>query len=327
MTTRPGKVVAVTGASGYIGSKLLQHLEAEPGLRKLVAFDTRPLTAPIHNIAVYRKDVSSSIGDDLNNQNVNTLVHLAFNNDPASNRREAATIVEENVDTLRSVLESCLRSQVEHLVYLSTHTVYGAHQDNPVPITETTPLRPPTDLLYTYSKYRCEMVLQEFPQVQTNLKITVLRPCGVVGPKHNDRATDVFFRPWLLGVGDNNPPLQFIYEDELARVMTLLIMNGVPGVFNIAGSGVVYYRELARAIERRLVNLPSFMAYPAARWAWDLGLPPTAAAAGLDMIRWPILLSTAKLHQSTGYQFWHTSMEALSAFANSQSLPGDEDQL
>ena len=128
-------------------------------------------------------------------------------------------------------------------------------------------------------------------------------------------------------MGDNNPPLQFIYEDELARVMTLLIMNGVPGVFNIAGSGVVYYRELARAIERRLVNLPSFMAYPAARWAWDLGLPPTAAAAGLDMIRWPILLSTAKLHQSTGYQFWHTSMEALSAFANSQSLPGDEDQL
>ena len=327
MTTRPGKVVAVTGASGYIGSKLLQHLEAEPDVRRLVAFDSRPLTAPIHNIAAYRKDVSSPIGDDLDHQNVTTLVHLAFNSSPASNRREAAAILEENVDTLRSVLESCLRSQVEHLVYVSSHTVYGAHQDNPVPISEATPLRPPQDLPYTYSKYRCEMVLQEFSQVQPNFKITVLRPCGVLGPRHNDRTASVFFRPWLLGVSDNNPPLQFLYEDELARVMTLLITNGIPGVFNIAGSGVVYYRELARTIERRLVNLPSFLAYPAARLAWDLGLQPGAAAAGLDLIRWPILLSTAKLHQATGYRFWHTSMEALAAFANSQSLPGDQDRL
>ena len=327
MTTRPGKVVAVTGASGYIGTKLLQYLEAQPDLGKLVGFDSRPLAGPIHNIAAFRKDVSSPIHDDLYQQNVTTLVHLAFNSREGSNRREVAAIRQENVDTLRSVLESCLRSQVEHLVYLSCHTVYGAHQDNPAPITEDAPLRPPHDLPYTYNKYQCELVLQEFRQAQSSLKVTVLRPCVVLGPQPNERFASFFFRPWLMGVSDSNPPLQFLYEDDLARVMTLIIRGGIPGVFNIAGSGVVFYREVAQAIERRLISLPSFLAYPLAHLLRGMGLHRDGAAAGIDLIRWPILLSTSKLHQATGYRFRHTSMEALTAFANTQYRHGNADQL
>ena len=82
------KVVAVTGASGYIGTKLLERLEREPGLLKVVAFDIKPLRVPVHNIAFYRKDVSEPIDDELNDQDATSLVHLAFYQDRVSIRRE-----------------------------------------------------------------------------------------------------------------------------------------------------------------------------------------------------------------------------------------------
>ena len=323
MTPPEGKVVAVTGASGYIGSRLLQRLEIEPGLRKTVAFDTRPLAAPIHNIAAYRRNLSEPIHQDLSDQNVNTLVHLAFNSRRGTNRREVTAIREENLGILRNVLESCLRSHVEHLVYLSSHTVYGAHQDNPVPITEDTPLRPAVDFPYGYDKYQSELLLEEFGQAQPDFKITILRPSVVLGPAASSTVTNAFFKPWLLGVLDYNPPLQFVYDEDLARVLAIVIMRGLPGVFNVAGSGVVYYRELAKAIDSKLIRLPPFLAYPATQLAWDLGLQKHATAGGLDLIRWPILLSTAKLHQATSYRFWHTSMEAVTAFANANYLYKD----
>ena len=140
-----GRVVAVTGASGYIGTKLLQRLEQEPSIRKLVAFDVAPLPLPVHNIAVYRKNVSEPIEDELNDQSATTLVHLAFNARRGANRREVSEIHEENLQTLRSVMASCVSSRVTHLIYLSSHLVYGAHIDNPVPIPDDAEMRPSHD--------------------------------------------------------------------------------------------------------------------------------------------------------------------------------------
>ena len=119
---------------------------------------------------------------------------------------------------------------------------------------------------------------------------------------------------------DYNPPLQFVYDADLARVLALVIRQEIPGVFNVAGDGVVYYRELAKMIKSKLINLPPFMAYPLAQMSWDFHVQRDATAGALDLIRWPMLMSTGKLHQATGYRFWHTSLEALTAFANSNYL-------
>jgi len=56
------KIVAVTGASGYIGSRLLRQLEEE-NLERLVAIDINPPPLPIHNVAVYRRDVGLTCED------------------------------------------------------------------------------------------------------------------------------------------------------------------------------------------------------------------------------------------------------------------------
>ena len=311
------KVIAITGAAGYIGSRLLQKLEENGEQRKLVAFDTSPLAFPIHNVAAYRQDVTEPIDDTLHGHRVTTLIHLAFNARRGRNRREVAAIRQSNLDVLKSVLDSCVRAQVRHFVFLSSHTVYGAHRDNPIPMADNAPLRPLADFPYGYDKFISEELIREFAQQHQDLMVTILRCCIVLGPNGQNSISSGLFRRVLLGVLDYNPPLQFLYEDDLARVLAIIVGREVPGVFNVAGDGVVFYRELAAIIESRLLSLPALLAYPVAQLAWNLGIQRDSTASGLDLVRYPIVLDTSKLRRAIGYRFWHTSLETLTSFTNS----------
>ena len=321
--TQPTEVVAVTGASGYIGALLLQKLEEQGDLRKLVAIDLKPPPFPIHNIAVYREDVTEPIDELLESHRVTTLVHLAFITERGINRREVISNREANLNALQSVLNSCLRARIKHFVFLSSHTVYGANPDNPIPFSEGAPLRSSPEFPYGYDKFLSEQMINEFAAEHPEIKVTVLRPCVVLGPNADNKITRAFFRPWLLAVQDCNPPLQFLYEDDLARVLTIIIQQGIAGVFNVAGEGVVFYREVAEIIKSKLIELPAFLGYPLIRLTWRLHLQRSSTTAALDLVRYPIVLSTSKLRHTTGYRFWHTSGDALESFTNSCLLYRD----
>ena len=318
--TQQHKVVAVTGGSGYVGANLLRHLEENGNLDKLVAIDNRPLPFPVHNIVAYRQDVTESIANALADNNVSTVVHLAFDNRRGRNRREVNEIREANLNGLRSVLESCARARVQHVIYLSSQTVYGARPGNPVPLTVRSPLRATADYPYGHDKLLAEQVIQEFSEHHGDTKITVLRSCQVLGPNAGSEITQTFFKGWLLEVENYNPPLQFVYEDDLFRVLTIFIERGIPGTFNVAGDGVVFYREMAGIVNSRLISLPAFLAYPFVQMAWNLHLQRYSTASALNLIRYPMVMSTGTLRQATGYQFWHTSLETLTAYANSNLL-------
>ena len=317
------KTVAVTGASGYVGTKLLERLEQEAAFKKLVAFDVKPLPLPIHNTAFYRKSVSEPIEEELNDHDVTTLVHLAFNARRGSNRREVAQIHDENLETLRSVMASCVIARVAHLIYISSHTVYGAHSDNPIPIFENAPMRDSLNFSYARDKHQSEIALDEFAQAQKDVKVTVLRSCPVLGQSVENIESQNLFRPWLFGIMNYNPPLQFIYDDDLARVISIIVQREIQGTFNVAGNGIVHYREMAKIIESKVVTLPAFVVYPLDRLFRGIRLQKDVTHAELDQVRWPVLMSTSKLHQATGYRFWHTALEALTAFANSSYLYND----
>ena len=308
------RVVAVTGASGYIGTRLLRILENDGGLGKIVAIDTRPPVAPVHNMAAYRMNVADTIGDVLSSHKVSTLVHLAFVARRGRNRRETAEVREANLNILNQVLDDCLKSSVDHVIYLSSHTVYGARADNPIPLTVNAPVRPSSGFSYGYDKYLAEQRLGEFARRHEDVAVTVLRTCVVLGPTGGDHLASGMFRRLLLGVANANPPMQFVYEDDLARVMAIFIKRRLPGLFNVAGDGVVFYNEVAQVMEGTVIRLPSFLAYPVAQLTWNLGAQRDAPAAGLDFVRYPIVMSTTGLHHATGYRFRHTSLDAVTSF-------------
>jgi UDP-glucose 4-epimerase len=310
------KVVAITGASGYIGSRLLQQLERE-NLEKLVAFDIKPPTLPVHNIAVYRQDVSRPIDNALRQNRVTTLVHLAFIWHRGYNRRTVRNTRENNLRALHTVLDSCSRAGVQHIIYLSSHTVYGTHRDNSMPVTERTPLSPMQDLPFSYDIFLSDQVMESFAERHPEITVTILRSSTVLGPTADKNISRIFAIPQPIGVCGCNPPFQFLHEDDLARIITGIIQRAVSGVFNVAGDGVAFYREIAEAVPGKLRCWPAFLAYPMLKLTWSLGLQRTKTTAELDLLRYPMLLNTGKLTQATDYRLKYTSLEALTAFVNS----------
>ncbi|HEU0022104.1 MAG TPA: NAD-dependent epimerase/dehydratase family protein [Dehalococcoidia bacterium] len=309
------RIVAVTGASGYIGSRLLRQLEEE-NLERLVAFDTRPPPLPIHNVAVYRRDVGLNFEDALRQSRVTTLVHLAFVRNRGRNRREVRETRDTNRRILHVVLDSCARAGVKHVVYLSSHTVYGARRDNAVPLTENSPLRPVPDLSFGYDKFLSDQILESYAERHPETKVTLLRCCSVLGPSASKDISRIFAFPGPVGICGYNPPFQFLHEDDLARILTLVIQRGIAGVYNLAGDGVAFYHEIIDALPRRYLCLPGFLAYPLVGLTWEMGLQSRRNTAELDLLRFPLLLSTSKLREATGYRINYTSLEALTSFVN-----------
>ena len=310
----PPPAVAITGSSGYIGSRLLQELESDETLQKSVAIDNRPLPMPYHNVAAKRLDVTQPLDDTFREQRVNTVVHLAYILKPGRNKRDVQRIRQTNLKAVRNVLKASKTNKVRNLIYLSSHTVYGANKDNPVPLTEEAPVRPSTKFQYSYDKSLCEQEVQQFAKENTNVNVTVLRSCVVMGPGADNFVTRAFFKPLLLGVMGYNPPLQFLHEDDLAKLLHQLIIEPCPGTFNVAGEGVIHYKRMAQLSRRKLIFLPAVMAYFAANMTWNLGIQEDSPAAGLDFVRYPLIVSTGKLKKETGFQFFYTSEDALMSY-------------
>jgi UDP-glucose 4-epimerase len=115
----------------------------------------------------------------------------------------------------------------------------------------------------------------------------------------------------------NDPPWQFVHEEDMARLLGLLVMEPQQGIYNVAGNGVVAYSQIARIARRRLVRLPSVLAYAATQLAWNMGIQKESPARGLDFVRYPVVLTTGKLKKETGFRFNYSSEEVLTSYIDS----------
>ena len=321
MTTRTSaSVVAVTGASGFIGFRFLQELEAMDTLDKLVAIDRKPLPKPLHNVRAHRLDVSRPLAQVFQRDSVDTVVHLAFNLQEGRNPSEAEAIQKDNLLGLENLLRECRRARVKGVIYLSSHTVYGAHVDNPIPITEEREPRPLLRFQYGQTKFLSEKLLLSFAEENPRIAVTILRCCMVMGPEGSSRVTQGFDKPLLLKIAGADPPLQFIHSVDLARILAILSINPRPGIFNVAGKGVLRYSEMAKIMGKRLITLPSSFAFPLVDATWNFGVQKEASSDGLNFVRHPVIIATGKLKRATGYKFRYTAREVVTAFAASNLL-------
>lgn len=177
--------IALTGATGFLGSHLLTDLLSD-GSVGVHVFSRKPrpdwASSPLLNITV---------GDLLIPETMDTfvpeggvLVHLAYlHGDRDANRK-----------ILSNLLDACLQKSVRRMVHVSTISVFGNTPG--IELTEETPCRPMTN--YEQTKYELEQMIAE--RLRGRIPYSILRPSAVFGPGGLNLVkliSDLQSRSWL----------------------------------------------------------------------------------------------------------------------------------
>jgi nucleoside-diphosphate-sugar epimerase len=302
--------VAVTGASGYIATRLIETLLADDRIERVVGFDVRPPEILSDRFVFDNVDVRTpSLEARL--AGVDVLVHLAFIMDPIADENEMRDV---NVNGTQNVLRAAGKAGIRKVVYTSSATVYGAHPDNPIPLTEESPLRANLDFSYPAHKLEAEYVVREFKEEYPNSIVTVFRPAIVFGPHVDNAWSHLMEFPVFFGVQGHRPPFQFVHEEDVAGALSWAVHNDLDGPYNLAPDGWLEADEVLAILGRRRVELPEPVAFSVLERLWTMGLAE-APAGMLHYVMYPWVVSGDKLKQA-GFTCRHSTFETFREVAD-----------
>ncbi len=304
-------VIAITGISGYIGSKLLSRLDEIESVEGIVGIDIRPPRDGSRKLKYYCRDVSEPLGDVFARNDVNSAIHLAFILKPTNDSRRARRV---DIGGTLNFLEACGKARVKHIVYLSSHTVYGAHPDNAGPVNEESPMRPLSDFQYSADKAEVEGMLQEFAASHGDSCLTILRSCPVIGPNAAGSVATEVFKPVMIRVAGYDPPMQFVHENDLIELIVAILSQKKAGIFNVAGDEGIRYSEIIRLTGRTSITVPAKLLVLLIGFSWALRLQSESPISGLEFIKYPPIVSTEKLKNEIGFRFDYSSRDAIISF-------------
>lgn len=184
------KKVLVTGAGGFIGSHLTEHLLALGAeATALVRYgslgsrgwlDSLPIKNELNVVAGDIRDPDSIEGAF---SGVDVVFHLAALIGIPYSYTTPLAYARTNVEGTVNVLQAARDAGVERVVHTSTSEVYGSARH--VPINETHPLQGQSP--YSASKIGADKIVEAF-HLTYGLPVTTIRPFNTYGPRQSSRA-------------------------------------------------------------------------------------------------------------------------------------------
>ena len=313
--------VVITGATGNVGTSLIEALADEPGVTSVVGVARRvPEWAPPKTTWA-RADVAS---DDLlpHFREADVVVHLAWifqpTHDPIATWRNNA------LGSIR-VFEAVAAAGVPALVHASS---VGAYSPGPVdqPVDETWPTHALPTAAYGREKSYVERVLDTFEHANPEVRVVRLRPGFIFKRESASEQRRLFagpllpnflVRPGLLPVVPDLPGLRFqaLHTVDAASAYRLAILGSARGPFNIAADPVLDAKALGELLSARPVKLPARLVRQTVAAAWRLRLVP-ASPMLVDLALSLPIMDTSRARSELGWTPSRTSMEAIAEFVS-----------
>lgn len=304
-TSSVARAVAVTGAAGFIGTRLVRALAAA-GVPRIVGLDMRD---PVRTVTGYEHHLVDVAGRELDSmlRGCDTVVHLAAVTDPIV---DDALMARVNVDGTRRVLDAAAAVGVRRVVRVSTAAVYGAWATNPVPLTEDAPLRPNPGFGPAVHAAEVERLLHEWGLAHPDAMVTVLRAAPVLGAGAEHlwaRLLAGWRRPRVRGEG---APVQVVHVDDLVDALVRTVTADHPGVFDVAAAGWLGADEARTLLARgSLPAAPLDVVRRVLARTWRSGIADVPPAV-LPYLVQPWVIATDRL-ESIGWTPRHTNEETL----------------
>ena len=188
--------------------------------------------------------------------NFDIVVHLAAQAGVRHSLKAPFDYVDSNLVGMMTILEGCRQSNVKHLVYASSSSVYGANEK--IPFSETDRVDSPVSL-YAASKKCNELMAYSYSSLY-GIKATGLRFFTVYGPAGRpDMAPWLFTSAILKGetitvFNEGKMIRDFTYIDDIVegvvRVCDVTPKEKVPhAIYNIGNNAPIELSRFIKAIE------------------------------------------------------------------------------
>ncbi|MBQ9155471.1 MAG: SDR family oxidoreductase [Eubacterium sp.] len=234
--------IAITGASGYIGSFLREELQQEKD-RDLLLLSSRQEAPPFVKVSYDDPESLQSVlaGTDI-------LIHLA-----AIKKVASFDDASENISMTRHIIDAACTAGVKQVIYASSISVYSGA--SLLPWSEDISERPET--LYGMSKLTSEHIIR-IRCSHSATSYTNLRLAHIIGDHMpGSYMMPVFFKKAASGeditiLGRSTARREFVHVSDVCRVISRCIDN--PRVYNQTinvgcGSGITN-EEAALSISR-----------------------------------------------------------------------------
>ncbi|HEX6162418.1 MAG TPA: NAD-dependent epimerase/dehydratase family protein [Vicinamibacterales bacterium] len=265
--------VLVTGATGFTGGHLAQHLiDRGDTVRALVRpksrkrFDTSALASK--GVTAIDGDLTDAASLARAVSSIDVVYHIAATYREAGQPDSAYRAI--NVEGTKNLLEAAKAAGVTRVVHCSTGGVHG-HIANP-PANEDAPFNPGD--VYQETKLAAEKLAREFGDA-TGLDVVVARPIGIYGP--GDTRFLKMFRGIARGrfpmIGSGQAFYHLTYVEDLVEGFRLC--GTVPGArgrtYILAGPRYTTLEQLVHLVAKELNVAPPRVHLPV--WPfWTAGL-------------------------------------------------------
>jgi nucleoside-diphosphate-sugar epimerase len=245
-----GRTALVTGATGFIGGRLVERLILQHGVK---------VRALVHNLAgagrlarfpltIIRGDVAKPSDVEAAIAGCDLVFHCAYGTSGSQKHRAWV-----NREGTRRVLDAARQARVGRIVYLSTLMVYGQTADGD--LDETAPRRRFGNA-YSDSKLAAERIA-----LSSGLPVAVLQPTAVYGP-YGGVWTENVLRTLKTGrqilVDGGEGLANAVYVDDLVSAMLLAAVEerAAGEAFLISGEEPVTWKDLFGRFASMLGNEP-----------------------------------------------------------------------
>jgi nucleoside-diphosphate-sugar epimerase len=276
--------IAVVGATGNIGSRVVAQLSVHPEVDQVVAISRRP--AATEAAFVVRRSIDIA-ADGATGQlaeafaGCDVVVDVAWLIAPS----HAPDVMRAtNVDGTARVLAAVGRAGVPALVYASS---VGAYSPGPKDrrVGEDWPTGGVAGSLYSRHKAEVERMLDRFELDRPDVRVVRIRPGIVVSGPAAAEQTRYFLGPFVPGrvlrpalrtvVPDlRDLVFQLVHSEDAAAAFVLAALGRVRGAINVAAEPVLSPRTIAEATGGRRIPVPFALVKYGLAAAWRLRLVP-----------------------------------------------------
>lgn len=310
--------VVITGATGNVGTSLVERLADDEAVTEIVGVARRGTDWSPPKTRWVRADIAT---EDLTPvfRGADAVVHLAWMFQPT--HKPLATWRNNVLGALR-VLDAVVAAGVGTLIHASSVGAYSPGPDGGAPVDESWPTHALPIAAYGREKSYLERVLDVFERDHRDIRLVRMRP-GFIFKRTSAEAQRRLFagpllpnslvRPGLVPVLPELPGMRFqaLHASDAAHAYQLALTREVHGAFNVAAEPVLDGPSLADLLGARIVRVSRLPVRGALAAAWHLHLVP-ASPQLLDLALSIPVMDTSRAATELG---WHPSVDALVAVA------------